>query len=184
MKKSVVVVLARGFEEIEAVTCIDVLRRAELDVTVAGVDAKDVEGAHGIRVTADVRLDDYKGSPDAVVLPGGLPGADNLKKSPEVASLLERTRAADKLIAAICAAPAVVLAPTGVLDGKRATCYPGFEKQFGPAVTLSKERVVRDGRVITSGGPGTALEFALALAGELAGDETARRLASGMLARV
>ena len=120
MTKIVVIVLAEGFEEIEAITPIDVLRRAGLQVMIAGVGGKEITGAHGIKVGTDMALEDYRGVPDAVVLPGGLPGADNLKKSKAVEALLKRVKESQKIIAAICASPARVLAPQGILDGKKA----------------------------------------------------------------
>jgi 4-methyl-5(b-hydroxyethyl)-thiazole monophosphate biosynthesis len=182
MAKTVLVVLADGFEEIEAVTPIDVLRRAGLEVTVAGVGKKRVEGAHGVRFEADVELERFSGTPDAIVLPGGMPGAKNLAASRELAALLGRLNAAGKVIGAICAAPGVVLAPQGLLEGRKATCYPGYEKGFGPKTTFTASRVVWDGNVVTSRGPGSALEFALELAAKLAGEAVAAKLSEGMLA--
>lgn len=182
MKKKVLIILAEGFEEIEAVTPVDVLRRAGLEVTVAGVGGTEITGAHGIRVLADVEIGAYRDTPDAVILPGGLPGASNLAKSPEVAAVVERVRGAGRVIGAICAAPALVLAPGGALDGRKATCYPSFEKQFGPKTKFVTDRVVKDGNVITSRGPGTALEFALELASELAGPQAAAELSKAMIA--
>lgn len=184
MKKTVLVVLADGFEEIEAITPIDVLRRAGLEVLVAGVGKRQIEGAHGIKVEADIELEKYTGTPDAVVLPGGLPGADNLKKSRAVSELLARMKKADKIIGAICAAPARVLVPSGMLDGKKATCYPGFEGEFTSKTTFMPDRVVRDGQVITSRGPGSALEFSLELVRNLVDERTASKLSEGLLVKV
>ena len=181
MAKSVLVVLAEGFEEIEAVTPIDVLRRAGLEVTTAGVSQRDVTGAHGIQVKADLVLGEFKGTPDAVVLPGGMPGAKNLSESPELARLLAKMNQEGKLIGAICAAPALVLSKIGLLDGRKATCYPSFEKNFSSKTTFSEARVVRDGHVITSRGPGSALEFALELVKELVGPKEAEKLSGVML---
>ncbi|MBI3252789.1 MAG: DJ-1/PfpI family protein [Candidatus Omnitrophica bacterium] len=183
VKKTVLVALADGFEEIEAVTPIDVLRRAGLDVIVAGVGKKEISGAHGITIRADVMLEDYRDLPDAVVLPGGMPGADNLKKSKALGALLSKMDQNKKLIGAICAAPARVLAGAGILDGKKATCYPGYENDLGAKTTFVTDRVVKDGRVITSRGPGTALEFALELVCELTDSRTAGRLAQALIAR-
>lgn len=182
MSKTVLVVLAEGFEEIEAITPIDVLRRAGVQVTVAGVGKRQVGGAHGVTVAADTLLEEYKGIPDAVVLPGGMPGAANLAQSKALEQLLKRMKESDKLIGAICAAPALVLSKYGILEGKKATCYPGFEKEFGQKTTAVEERVVVDGRVITSQGPGTALSFALSLVEQLAGPQKARELSEQMLA--
>lgn len=181
MRKTALVVLAEGFEEIEAVTPIDVLRRAGMEVIVAGVGQREVTGAHGITVETDLMLEQYQGHPDAVILPGGMPGALNLKKSQSLEVLLEKMQKEKKLIAAICASPAVVLAPIGILDGKRATCYPGFEGQLGPRVKFVSERVVVDGCVVTSRGPGTAMEFALELVSQLAGPEAVEKLSQSMV---
>ena len=184
MKKAVLVALADGFEEIEAVTPIDILRRAGLEVLVAGVGKTELTGSNGIRLRADLELEKYAGPlPDAIVLPGGAQGASNLAASKAVSALLERMRGEGRLIAAICAAPAVVLGRTGLLDGKTATCYPGYEKNFGPSVSFSQERVVTDGRVITSRGPGSAMEFALEIVRELVDPATAERLTRALVAR-
>ncbi len=183
MSKKVLVILADGFEEIEAVTPIDVLRRAGLEVTLAGVSGKTITGAHGIKFQTDIILDDYKGLPDAVVLPGGLPGAKNLGESKKVMELVRQMNSQKKLVGAICAAPALVLAPAGILNGRKATCYPGFEKNFPPPVSFSGERVVVDEHIITSRGPGSALEFALELVEQLAGKEKAQTLKEGLLVK-
>lgn len=177
-----VVVLAEGFEEIEAVTPIDVLRRAGVEVVTAGLSGKRVQGSHGIAVEADTTLDAAP-SCDVLVLPGGMPGSDNLGKSEAVQALVRKTHAAGKHVAAICAAPALALGATGVLDGRRATCYPGLEKHFGPRVTRVEDRVVVDGKVVTSRGPGTALEFSLALVEQLVSKQKADELRKGLLAR-
>jgi len=178
-----VVVLAEGFEEIEAVTCIDVLRRAGLDVVIAGLGGTGIKGAHGLFLKADVPVEAIAELPGAVVLPGGMPGADNLRKSAAVNDLLRRMNEEGRIIAAICAAPVVTLEPTGILKGRRMTCYPGFEKRLDWDVTFVEERVVCDGNLITSRAPGTALEFALELVSRLAGGERAAELAEAMLVR-
>jgi 4-methyl-5(b-hydroxyethyl)-thiazole monophosphate biosynthesis len=182
-KKRVLVILADGFEEIEAVTPIDVLRRAELEVVVAGLNKTTVTGAHGLSFVCDVELAAAGSSFDAVVLPGGMPGAANLAASPVVAALVKKIYADKKIVGAICAAPAVVLNPLGILDGKKATCYPGFESRFGTQVQVMTDRVTRDGTIITSRGPGTAFEFSLALVSELVGKSVAERLSEGMVFR-
>lgn len=183
MGKRVLVILADGFEEIEAITPIDVLRRAGLEVTLAGLSGKMVTGAHGIKFQADVLLDEYKDLPDAVVLPGGMPGAQNLGQSPKVAEIIKKMNSQQKIIGAICAAPALALAPTGILDGKKATCYPGFERNFSSSIAFSNDRVVVDGNVITSRGPGSALEFSLELVEKLVGKEKSQTLSEGLLTR-
>lgn len=181
MSKKALIVLAEGFEEIEAVTVIDVLRRAECEVIVAGLEARDIRGAHNVLIRADTILDEVKGLPAAVILPGGMPGSENLGSSEELAAFLREMNKAKKIIGAICAAPGCVLAKRGLLEGKKATCYPGFERTFGPKTIFSEERVVKDGTIITSRGPGSALEFAYVLAGELAGEEKAKSVKKGML---
>ncbi|MBI1978359.1 MAG: DJ-1/PfpI family protein [Candidatus Omnitrophica bacterium] len=183
MAKKVLVILADGFEEIEAVTPIDVLRRAGVEVILAGLSGKVVTGAHGIKFQTDVTLDEYKDLPDAMVLPGGMPGAQNLGKSPKVAELVKKMNSQNKIVGAICAAPALAVAPTGILNGRKATCYPGFEKDFPSQVTFSTDRVVVDGNVITSRGPGSAFEFALELVEKLVGKEKVETLREGMLVK-
>lgn len=164
------VILAEGFEEIEAVTIIDVLRRAEVDVTVAALGASPVRGAHAIEIAADVALAmvDATGF-DALVLPGGMPGAKHLREAPEVLELVRRFVKSGKLTAAICAAP-TVLEAAGVLGGKRATSYPGHAL---PSASYLEEAVVEDGTLVTSRGVGTALSFALTLVARLVGPEVA-----------
>lgn len=175
----VLVPLASGFEEIEAVTIVDVLRRASLDVTTASLASRSVEGAHGIVLVADCELGEVVDTLfDAVVLPGGMPGSRYLAEDERLLDLLRRSRSAGKWLAAICAAP-TVLEAAGVLEGKRATCYPGHSIA---SARFSEERVVQDGRVITSRGPGTALEFSLRLVAELASAAAAESLRSAMLA--
>lgn len=183
MAKKVLVILAEGFEEIEAVTPVDVLRRAGIEVVLAGLSGKVITGAHGIKFQTDVIFEEYKDLPDAIVLPGGMPGAQNLARSPKVAELVKKMNSQNKIVGAICAAPPLAVAPTGILNGKKATCYPGFEKDFPSQVTFSTERVVVDGNVITSRGPGSALEFALELVEKLVGREQAKQLSQGMLAK-
>ena len=184
MSEQIVVVLAEGFEEIEAVTPIDVLRRAGLDVLVAGVGATAVQGAHGVTYRCDVALEEIQSTPGAIVLPGGLPGSENLGKSEAVKELTLRVHESGGICAAICAAPALALAKFGLLDGCTATCYPTFEKEFDPSTKHSEDRVVVDGNIVTSRGPGTSLEFSLKLAAILAGPTTAEQLQGQMLARV
>ncbi len=181
MSKKVLVILAEGFEEIEAVTIIDVLRRAGLNVTIAGLKDKHIRGGNNIYVQADTELAQYKDIPDAVILPGGTTGAQNLGNSPAVAEIVKKAHSQKKVVGAICAAPALALKASGVLEGKKATCYPGFESYFSPNVKFLQERVVIDENIITSRGPGSSLEFALELVAQLAGKEKARELKEGML---
>jgi len=170
MAPKVLVLLAQGCEELEAVTCVDLLRRAEIDVVTAGLDDQPVTASRGVTLAPDCALDEaLEDEYDMVVLPGGLPGADHLAADPRVIDLVQRMAAAGKFTCAICAAP-TVLAKAGVLAGKRATCYPGCLEN-APDVTCTGEAVVRDGIVITSRGPGTAMDFALALVEALVGKE-------------
>lgn len=174
------VLLAAGFEEIEAVTVIDVLRRADVEVTALGLDDTEVVGSHGITVHADGLLDEAAGQAwDLVVLPGGMPGSATLRDDPRVAALVKCQHGAEKKVAAICAAP-IALGKAGVLAGRQATSYPGFDDQLTGA-DYRQERVVVDGHLTTSRGPGTALEFALELVGQLAGAEKADSLRQAML---
>lgn len=162
------VLFADGSEELEAVTVINILRRGGINVTLAGLTAGVLRGSRGTQIVPDTTLDealahDY----DMVVLPGGMPGTDHLRNDARVAQLLKRMHAAGKQVAAICAAPSV-LAAAGLLDGKRATCYPTCLDDF-PKVKLQTAAVVEDGNLITSRGPGTAMDFALTLVERLTG---------------
>ena len=180
MSSKAVVLLAEGFEEIEALTIVDILRRAGVDLVTVGVGGVEVTGAHGVTVKADVPLEAAPRDGDVVILPGGMPGSANLA-IPQVGDLVRAYAAAGKIIASICAAPALALSPTGVLDGRRVTCYPGFEDAFPASAERSEDAVVEDGQVITSRGPGTAHRFALRLVERLVDGETAAQLRSGML---
>jgi len=181
MDKRALIVLAEGFEEIEAIIPIDVLRRASVDVTTSCLGVKSVTGAHGIEIWADTALEDYEYLPDVVIFPGGIPGAENLARSAEVKKMIKRVSSEKRLIAAICAAPALVLAPTGILNGREATCYPGLEKDFPPEAVYVKKNVVQDGNIITSRGPGTAFLFALKIAENLVGKTKTDMIAEQML---
>lgn len=177
MNKNVVVALAEGFEEIEAVVSIDILRRAGLNVIAAAINTDLlIKGSRNITIQADVFLKDLAIVPDAFLLPGGGEGAKNLAVSDVVSNMISTCFKQNKIIAAICAAPACVLAKSGVLEGKKATCYPSFEKLFSPRVQYSEEAVVVDGNVITSRAPGTAFEFALKVAEVLCGAQRAQEV--------
>lgn len=181
MAKKAVVVLAEGFEEIEAVTPIDVLRRAGVEVTVAGLGGLTITGAHGVPYGAEVELDKVTGDFDLVVFPGGMPGSKNIGESAAAKAFAEKMSAAGKKVAALCAAPVFTLGAWGLLDGKTATCYAGMESMFPAGVKFSSEKVVVDGNIITSRGPATALPFALVLAGELMGQDVSEQVARDML---
>ncbi|MDE6269939.1 MAG: DJ-1/PfpI family protein [Muribaculaceae bacterium] len=176
--------LAEGFEEIEALTVVDVLRRAGIDVkTVSITPLHNVRGAHGIEVNVDCLFADTDFS-DAewLICPGGLPGSTNLADFEPLGQLL---KAHNRGIAAICAAPGVVLAPLGLLDGKEATCYPGFEEActLGGASMRKGSGVVAVDNLITGAGPALALPFGLAIVAATVGEEAAEKVAAGMLTR-
>ncbi|TPE49625.1 DJ-1/PfpI family protein [Maribrevibacterium harenarium] len=177
------VAIANGSEDIEAVTIIDVLRRGGVDVTVASVhDVKQVIAARGCRIEADVLLSEVAGKLfDAVVLPGGMPGAEHLRDSKALIDLIEQHDIQDALIAAICAAPALVLGTHGFVMDKQATCYPGFEEHLKGAEYLTDEPIVMDGNIITAQGPAMAMAFSLAVLANLEGYEKAQEVASGLL---
>ena len=190
MAKKVIVLLAEGFEEVEAVTHIDYLRRAGLELVTAAVGtSRTVQGSHGIKIEADTLLDGLEKEKqtaafwDAALIPGGMPGASNLASSVETSALLREMAAAGKIVAAICASPAVVLAPLGLLKNKNYTCYPGMEAEVDPAfgTKWSEEKVVVDGNIITSRGAGTAAAFAMALIGALQSPEEAEKIARKVL---
>ena len=169
----VYVFLAEGFEEMEALAPIDLLRRVGVEVTTVGVGGKLIKGAHGVGFTADSDGEDLDFSDvDCVVLPGGMPGTTNLDASPMVEACLMKAAEKNALIAAICAAPSV-LGHKGLLKGKKATCFPGFEEDLLGALHTGAP-VEKDGNIITARGAGVALDFALALVAELK-DETAAK---------
>jgi 4-methyl-5(b-hydroxyethyl)-thiazole monophosphate biosynthesis len=177
------VILAEGFEELEAVTIVDVLRRAQVDARMASLGARTVTGSHGITLTADCSLAEAAAEPwELVVLPGGMPGAARLRDSSEVQALLRAQDARGGRIAAICAAP-IALAAAGLLAERRATSYPAFAAELG-CRSYVEEPVVVDGRVVTSRGPSTALAFALVLVRELCGAAKAEAVAKAMLTTV
>jgi 4-methyl-5(b-hydroxyethyl)-thiazole monophosphate biosynthesis len=169
----VLVPLAEGCEELEAVTVVDILRRADIEVVIAGLEAGPVRASRGTVLVPDTTLDEVLGDAfDMVVLPGGLFGADYLADDERVATLLRSTAESGRYVAAICAAPKV-LAKAGLLDGKTATSYPGVLAELNrPQVTAVDAPVVVDGKVVTSRGPGTAMDFALDLVEILAGKTT------------
>jgi 4-methyl-5(b-hydroxyethyl)-thiazole monophosphate biosynthesis len=191
MAKRALIFLAEGVEEVEAVTPIDYLRRAGIEVTTASIGSDGacdpVLGAHRVGVTADTTLEQMSSQGkadaadwDAVVLPGGGAGSENLAASAGVGSFVKAMAAAGKLVCAICAAPAVVLAPLGLLKGRRFTCYPGMEERVSGA-QWTADRVVIDGSLITSRGAGTAGEFAAAIIGKLVSGAEAEKVAGSVL---
>jgi 4-methyl-5(b-hydroxyethyl)-thiazole monophosphate biosynthesis len=180
--EKVLVPLAPGFEETEAVAIVDVLRRADLEVVTVSIGARLVRGAHGILLQADLvweELDEEEIT--AIVLPGGMPGTGSLRDDERVVALVRRLARAGRLTAAVCAAP-LVLARAGVLGGDVPfTCHPGTRAALADLGPLEEPRVITSGAVITSQGPGTALEFALAVVEHLAGAARASALAEAML---
>lgn len=177
--------LADGFEEIEALATVDILRRAGMPVfTVSINDTPTVTGAHDIGVLADRLYTDVRDFNDAawLIVPGGLPGSTNLAAYSPLCNLLKAHAADGGNVAAICAAPAVVLAPLGLLRGKKATGYPGTEEAARKeGAKMQAERVVVDGNIVTGNGPSSALLFALAIVKEALGEDAAKAVADGML---
>lgn len=171
----VYVCIAEGFEEIEALTPVDVLRRAGCRVRTVGITGKTVTGAHGIPVVCDQEgAEAFPEDLEMLVLPGGMPGARHLDASPVVQGWLAQAVERDRWVAAICAAPSI-LGRRGLLEGRQATVFPGFEEELAGA-SLSAQPVVVDGRFVTARGMGVALEFSLCLAGLLQGREKAQQL--------
>ncbi|MCK5153354.1 MAG: DJ-1/PfpI family protein [Spirochaetales bacterium] len=180
--KKVVILLAEGFEEVEAVTPIDILRRGGIEVVIAGVGDTKITGSHGIIIECDTTIDQIDADNyDGVVIPGGMPGATNISKSEDANKFIKSIYQNKKLVAAICASPAIVLSPLHILDGKKSTGYPGFENKFSEFVELKTDKVIVDGNIITSRGPGTAADFSFAVLKYLEGKETAETVARSML---
>jgi len=183
MSKKVLVPIADGIEEIEAVCIIDVLRRAGAEVTVASVDKLQVTASRGVKLAADKLISQCASETyDLIVLPGGMPGAEHLRDCKELETMLKKQSKENRLFAAICASPAVVLLRHGLLGQHRATCHPNFVEKL-PNTEAVESRVVVDGNLVTSRGPGTALEFALTLVELLFGKDKAEQTAAPMLVK-
>lgn len=184
----VLVLVADGTEEIEAVTVVDVLRRAGAEVTVASIMPQNatVKASRGVRLVADtlLRPQVFEESWDVLVLPGGMPGAEYMGLSAEVVKLINNHRLSGGIVAAICAAPAVVLGRNGLLNGALATCHPSFHSELRRHTEFSSKRVVDAGWLITSQGPGTAIEFALAIVSRLYSPIEASALAEAMVVEI
>ncbi|ARS47673.1 dihydroxyacetone kinase [Ectopseudomonas mendocina] len=182
MSKRALIAVAEGVEDLECVTLIDVLRRAEIEVLVASIEERRmITCARGTRLTADAMLVDVLAQDfDLIVLPGGMPGAQHLAEFEPLAERVRRQAKAGELFAAICAAPALALQQYGVLRQRRMTCYPAFSDRLS-GCTFVDEAVVVDGNCITSQGPGTALVFALTLVEQLVGRSTRNEVAKAML---
>lgn len=176
----VYLLLAEGFEEIEALTPLDILRRAGVEVKTVAMGKNPVLGTHGIPVLADMTADEVADTPTMLILPGGMPGAANLDAHPLTDRLLADTLAAGGHIGAICAAP-MILGRRGLLKGRKAVCFPGFEGYLTGA-TLSQARTVTDGPFTTAVGMGAAVEFSLSLLSVLQGADAARAMGRAILA--
>lgn len=178
--KTALVVFAEGSEELEAVTLVNILRRAGVAVTLAGLTSGALGGARNIILQPDTTLEAVQHDHfDMIVLPGGQPGTRNLQADQRVLNLVRQMAAQDKYVVAICAAP-MVLATAGLLDGKRATCYPTCLDDF-PAVAVQTAAIVEEGKLITSRGPGTAMDFALLLAERLVGKTKRDEVEAGLV---
>jgi protein DJ-1 len=183
MTSRALLLLATGAEEMEVAIAADVMRRAGIEVTIAGIDgAEPVRCSRGLQITPDLALSDARGQFDALVLPGGGPGAQRLCASEEVGRLLREQEGNGLLLAAICAAPSALKAH-GVFAGKRMTIYPGMESEIAGHGQVEHDRVVIDGNLITSRGPGTAFEFALAIVERLQGPDVAAMVRAPLLCR-
>ena len=181
--KKVLVILAPGFEEIEMVTVVDILRRAGARVTVAGTEKGPIQGSGGMNILPDCLLSTTKAEDfDLVVLPGGQPGTSNLQKDSRVTAIIRDMNAQGKQIAAICAAP-IVLNSAGILEGRKTTSHPSVRDNLSSA-NYSEERVVVDRNIITSRSPGTAMEFAMTLVEVLFGKDRVNTVNNGVMARI
>lgn len=174
------VFLANGFEEIEALAPVDFLLRAGVEVKTVGVSGKICKGAHGINVEADILPEDVvlDENVQGIILPGGMPGAENLNNSQDVQKAIDYCAANNKIISAICAAP-FILGRKGLLNGKNATCFPGFEDELKGA-TLVESGVIIDGNIVTAKGAGVAWEFGAAICSIITGEEKALQILRGI----
>jgi 4-methyl-5(b-hydroxyethyl)-thiazole monophosphate biosynthesis len=181
MVKKILVPLAEGFEMIEALSIVDVFRRAGAHVDLAAIgDSLEVMSSHNVQVRGDKKIVDCVNETyDLIVLPGGIPGAENLKNSTVLVELLKKQNNEDKLLGAICASPAVVLEHHGMLEGKKATCHPLFIDQLSSQENAG-DKVVFDKNCITGKGAGASIEFGLELLGVLMGEEKKKEVAKGM----
>lgn len=177
----VLLFIAEGFEEIEALTVVDILRRAEVICDTCSIAGNYVKGAHGIEVKADKLIEEVnKDEYGAVVLPGGMPGAKNLKENKNVIEIVQSFNRENKIVAAICAAP-IVLKEAGIHKGHKITSYPSFKEELEGADYIENSTAVEDKNIITSRGPATAIYFGLKLAEKIAGKEKSDRLKEEML---
>lgn len=180
----IIVFLADGFEEVEALTVVDYLRRMDIQADMVSItESKEVKGAHNIRVLADKTIEEIENlnSYEGVVIPGGLPGATNLRDNEKVINTVKNMDKAGKLTAAICAGP-IVLERAGIIKGKKVTSYPGFEEDLKEGI-YKEDLVVKDGNIITSRGPSLAVDFAIEIVNHLLGKEKAEELKKDILYR-
>lgn len=182
MKKALFL-LADGFEDVEAITPMDALSRAGVQVIRCGVTGKTVTASHGLKVVADITIDEVEGDYDLIYLPGGMPGSTNLRASEKVCQLVRKQNAEKRLIASICAAPAVVLGPCGVLDGREATCYPGSE-EFYPGFEFFSDGVVISENIITAKAAGWAWEMGFAIISYLFDEEKSAEVMNSVYYRI
>jgi len=176
----VLIAIADGIEELETAAVSDTLKRAGAEITIAAVGRPQIVASRGLRILADCLIDEVEGEFDLIVLPGGMPGAENLRNSAKLKQLLKDQNEQGRLIGAICALPAVVLERHGLLKAKRATCFPAYLELLDQPVD---EAVVVDGQTVTSQGPGTAIEFALTLVEKLYGPAKRAEIAAQMLVK-
>lgn len=183
MTKKILIPVAKGSEDLETVTTIDILRRSGASVIVASVSDTHITCSNGTRIVADKKIEDCTNDTfDLIALPGGDEGASNLRDSQVLATMLKAQDEAGRFVAAICASPAIVLEHHGLIKGRAATCYPSYSEMM-PNKSRLNERVVVDGNLITSRSPGTALEFALKLVECVVSSEKAQQIAQGVLAK-
>lgn len=181
--KSAVILLAEGFEEIEAITIIDVLRRGDVKCDICSIRDRKVIGSHKIKIKADILLSEIEiDSYEAVILPGGMPGAKNLKEDSRVIDILKRFQNKNKMIGAICAAP-IVLKEAGIIKDKTITCYPDFKEEFNES-NYTEDIVTNDGNIFTSPGPATAIYFALEILRQLTDEQIYQSVKKGMLVNI
>ena len=180
----VYIFLANGFEEIEALTVVDLLRRAQIDIKMVSIDGNEtVTSSHSVTVKSDMSIADVNwDAADMLVLPGGMPGTNNLAECDELMSHVKDFAVGGKYIAAICAAPALTFGESGLLNGKKATCYPGMEEHMHGACAVTDE-VVADGNVITSRGMGTAIPFGLKIIETLKGEAVSKQIGDAIVYR-
>lgn len=180
----VYILLGEGFEEVEAIAPCDILRRGGVDVQFVGLSGNCISGGHGIRVCADITVQEMDlENMDMIVLPGGMGGVNSIRGCEEALNAVKFAWENDRFVAAICAAP-MILAELGITDGKKATCYPGLEENMGSALMQSDTATVTDGKLLTGAGPGTAIDFGLLLVSALRGEEKAKEVYDGLVYRL